>query len=69
MTLKLIPQRAVTELMYKKFVYVLGDDNKVSMREVTLGPRIGRLWLVEVVWKATKRLLLKASTKLNRVLR
>ncbi|MCD8359616.1 MAG: efflux RND transporter periplasmic adaptor subunit [Acidaminococcaceae bacterium] len=43
---KLIPQRAVTELMYKKFVYVLGDDNKVSMREVTLGPRIGRLWLV-----------------------
>lgn len=43
----LIPQRAVTELMYKKFVYVIDAENKVAMREITLGPRIGRMWLVE----------------------
>ena len=34
----LIPQRAVVELMYKKFVYVIGDDSKVNMKEITVGP-------------------------------
>lgn len=33
----LIPQRAVKEMLYKKFVFVIGNDNKVDMREVTLG--------------------------------
>lgn len=43
----LIPQRSVVELMYKKFVYVIDADNKIDMREVTLGQRVGRLWMVE----------------------
>lgn len=43
----LIPQRAVVELMYKKFVYVIGSDNKVSMKEVTLGQKVDRMVIVE----------------------
>lgn len=43
----MIPMRAVVELMYKKFVYVVGSDNKVTMKEVTLGPSVGRFYMVE----------------------
>ena len=43
----LVPQRAVTDVMYKHFVYVINDDNTVSMKEVQLGARVGKLWLVK----------------------
>lgn len=39
----LIPQRALVELLYKKLVFVLGEDNKVTMKEVKLGQNVGRL--------------------------
>ena len=39
----LIPQRAIVELLYKKLVFVLGEDNKVTMKEVKLGQNVGRL--------------------------
>ncbi len=42
----LIPQRSVTELMYKNFVYVVGNDNKVTMKEIKLGQKVGRLIMV-----------------------
>ena len=62
---KLIPQRAVTELMYKKFVYILGADNKVSMREVVLGPRIGRLWLVESGLEGNETVIVEGINKIK----
>lgn len=42
----LIPQRSVTELMYKNFVYIVGEDNKVTMKEVKIGQNVGRLVMV-----------------------
>ncbi len=42
----LIPQRSVAELMYKKFVYIVGNDNKVTMKEIKLGQNVGRLVVV-----------------------
>ncbi|MBQ8417979.1 MAG: efflux RND transporter periplasmic adaptor subunit [Phascolarctobacterium sp.] len=42
----LIPQRSVTEMMYKNFVYVVGEDNKVITKEVTVGQNVGRLVMV-----------------------
>lgn len=42
----LIPQRSVTEMMYKNFVYVVGNDNKVTMKEVKIGQNVGRLCMV-----------------------
>jgi len=43
----LIPQRAVTELLNKTFVTVVTDDNKAESRVVTMGERIGSLWVVQ----------------------
>lgn len=42
----LIPQRSVAELMYKKFVYIVGEDNKVTMKEITTGQTVNRLVMV-----------------------
>ncbi len=61
----LIPQRAVTEMMYKKFVYVIGADNKVEMREVTLGPRVGRLWMVESGLNGDETLVVEGTAKVS----
>lgn len=61
----LIPQRAVVEMMYKKFVYVIGADNKVEMREVTLGPRVGRLWMVESGLNGDENLVVEGTGKIT----
>lgn len=61
----LIPQRAVVELMYKKFVYVIGDDNKVTMKEVVLGPRVGRLWMVESGLDGTENIVVEGTGKIR----
>jgi membrane fusion protein (multidrug efflux system) len=36
-----VPQRAVTEIQGKYLVAVVGADNKVDIRPVTVGERIG----------------------------
>jgi membrane fusion protein (multidrug efflux system) len=41
-----IPQEAVNELQGSYQVAVVGDDNKVSIRPVTMGERIGAMWEV-----------------------
>jgi membrane fusion protein (multidrug efflux system) len=43
----LVPQRAVTEMQGAAQVRVVGPDNKVSLRNVTLGARSGSRWLIE----------------------
>lgn len=43
----LIPQRAVTEMQGKYLVAVVGPDNKVDVRPVQAGERIGSDWLIE----------------------
>ena len=42
----LIPQRCVMELQGTFSVYVLGDQNKIQMKTVTVGPKIGSFWLI-----------------------
>ena len=43
----LVPQRAVTELQGSNQVAVVGSDNKVSLRPVTVGERVGTMWIIE----------------------
>jgi membrane fusion protein (multidrug efflux system) len=43
----LVQQRAVKELQGTYQVAVIGDENKVAFRNVTPGPRIGSLWLID----------------------
>lgn len=61
----LIPQRAVTEMMYKKFVYVIDDNNKVEMKEVVLGPRVGRLWMVESGLDGNETVVVEGTAKIR----
>lgn len=42
-----IPQKAVTELLGRQFVSVVGADGKVEQRAVKTGDRIGEDWLIE----------------------
>ena len=43
----LIPQRAVQELQSIYSVAVVGGDNKVSFKNVKVGPRVDNLWVIE----------------------
>jgi membrane fusion protein (multidrug efflux system) len=42
----LVPQRAVSELQGVYQVAVVGSDNKVSIRTVTVGDRVGAQWVI-----------------------
>ena len=43
----LVPQRAVTELQGTYQVAVVGSDDKVSIRSVKPGERVGTMWIIE----------------------
>jgi RND family efflux transporter MFP subunit len=43
----LVPQRAVTELQGSYQVGVVGEDNKVEIRPVKVGERVGSEWIVD----------------------
>jgi membrane fusion protein (multidrug efflux system) len=43
----LIPQRAVAELQGNFRVFAVDEDGTVQMKEVKLGPQVGRMMIVE----------------------
>ena len=43
----LVPQKAVTELQGLYQVAVIGPDNKVNIRSVTVGEQVGQMWIIE----------------------
>jgi len=43
----LIPQRAVQELQGLKTIYVIGADNKASVRQITATQRMGNDWVID----------------------
>lgn len=59
----LIPQKAVTELLGKQFVAVVGEGDKVEQRPITTGPRLGELWLVQSGLKAGERIVVEGVQK------
>jgi membrane fusion protein (multidrug efflux system) len=42
----MVPQRAVSELQGRYQIAVVGPGNKISVRFVQVGDRIGDLWLI-----------------------
>jgi membrane fusion protein (multidrug efflux system) len=42
-----VPQKAVSELQGTYQLAVVSTDNKVSIRAVKLGDRVGPMWIVE----------------------
>ncbi len=43
----LVPQRAVTEIQGSYQIAVVGPDNKVSLRAVSVGERVGTWWIID----------------------
>jgi len=61
----LVPQRALVELLYKKMVYVLGEDKKVSMREIEVGQNVGRLVVVTKGLEAGDSVIVEGTAKIR----
>ena len=61
----LIPQRAVTELQGSYQVAVVSSENKVSIRPVTVGDRVGTLWIVTDGLKAGERVIVEGLLKVR----
>jgi membrane fusion protein (multidrug efflux system) len=59
----LVPQRAVTELLGKQFVTVIGADNKAEQRAVELGARVGTSWIVQSGLKPGERVIVDGTQK------
>jgi len=58
-----IPQEAVNELQGSYQVAVVGDDNKVSIRPVKMGERIGAMWEVTDGLKPGDRVIVQGLQK------
>lgn len=61
----LIPQRAVTELQGSFQVAVVGNDNKVSIRQVKVGERSGSMWIIEEGLKPGERVVAEGTQKVR----
>ncbi|HKF44438.1 MAG TPA: efflux RND transporter periplasmic adaptor subunit [Thermoanaerobaculia bacterium] len=61
----LVPQRAVTELQGAHQVAVVGDGNKVSIRQVTVGDRVGKMWIITEGLKPGERVVVEGLLKVR----
>jgi len=61
----LVPQRAVIELQGSYQVAVVGSDNKVSIRPVKVGERVGKLWIVTDGLKAGEHVVVEGVMKVR----
>jgi RND family efflux transporter MFP subunit len=61
----LVPQRAVTELQGSYRVAVVGNDNKVNIRPVKVGPRFGSMWVIEDGLKPDERVVAEGTQKVR----
>ena len=61
----LVPQRAVIELQGSHQVAVVGNDNKVSIRPVTVGERVGKMWIVTEGLKAGEHVVVEGLMKVR----
>ena len=59
----LIPQRAVSQLQGSDQVAVVGPDNKISIRAVQTGERVGSMWIISGGLKAGDRVVAEGTQK------
>jgi membrane fusion protein (multidrug efflux system) len=59
----LVPQKAVLEEQGAKAVYVVGQDNKVTERMVTLGPSVGSEFVVKAGLQNGDRVIVEGQQK------
>ena len=59
----LVPQKAVVELQGTRSVMVVGPENKAAQRTVTMGDRIGELWIVAQGLEPGERVVVEGVQK------
>jgi membrane fusion protein (multidrug efflux system) len=60
-----VPQRALTELQGRYLVAVVGDQNKVTLREVKPGDQVGSMWVVKQGLRAGERVVAEGTQKVR----
>jgi membrane fusion protein (multidrug efflux system) len=58
----LVPQRAVIELQGQSQVRIVGPDDKVSLKTVKLGDRVGNRWIVQQGLEPGARVIVDAPS-------
>jgi len=61
----LVPQRAVSEFQGSYQVAVVGQDNRVDIRSVKPGERVGTLWVIDEGLKAGERVVAEGIQKVK----
>jgi membrane fusion protein (multidrug efflux system) len=61
----LVPQRAVSELQGGYQVAVVDGENKVSIRTVTVGDRVGNQWIIADGLKRGERVVAEGIQKVR----
>lgn len=61
----LLPQRAVTELQGSYRVAVVGNDNKVNIRQVKVGNRVDSMWIIEDGLKPGEKVVAEGTQKVR----
>jgi len=61
----LVPQRAISELLGIFRVFVVSEDGSVALRQVELGPQVGRMRLVESGLKPGERVAIEGLLMLK----
>jgi membrane fusion protein (multidrug efflux system) len=61
----LVPQRAVTELQGSYQVAVVGTDNKIDIRTVKVGEKVGADWIIEDGLRPGERVVVEGTQKVR----
>ncbi|HET7441620.1 MAG TPA: efflux RND transporter periplasmic adaptor subunit, partial [Terriglobales bacterium] len=61
----LVPQKAITELQGVQQVAVVSGDNKVNVRPVKTGERVGAMWIVEDGLRPGERVVVEGVQKVR----
>ena len=61
----LVPQRAVQELQNLYSIAIVGADNKVSFRNVKVGPRVDSLWVIDEGLKPGERVIVEGLQRVR----
>lgn len=60
-----VPQKAVQQLQNMQTVYTVGPDNKVAMRVIVAGTRVGPDWIIEQGLKPGDRVIVEGQLKVR----
>jgi len=61
----LIPQRSVMEIQGLYSIFVVGTDNTVETREITVGPKVGSSWMITEGLKAGEKVVYEGLQKVK----